>query len=527
MSNFEEAYERLKPDIEALVNAGDGIALTHEQALELGPVALRVAEAWSPELDEWFTEKEEISLTQDVLDTFVRALEGAGDCEKALRLVDRMMELDRSNVAYYAGEKAYLLAQAGDPGDAVAHIQRIRETWPDDVWIHIKSARAFQMMGRHGEAADLLTHVLLNFDPGKDLGAAYYDIEEQLGELALSLEQSGLPDGDARFEEVFLQVVSPTGWEKAFGHIAAFPRYRALRLLKLLDRFREKLAPTLLDILSAAAKNPDDYRHSDELLWIVLTLGDWREARALPPLFEILRLPEEDLDDLFGDLLLEVIPLAMAGMSGPEHIEELVRFAGEHEPFEFAAAIGLSALEYLIIDGLVTPRHACELVRPLLDRVPVGRYVWEDAATFLTRLGDTDAWRRVEEAYPTGKLQMLDADYEELRNDLQLSEPEAIEQLRELLPWREYDARTAFVQWTIAHDIDESADDDLWDDDEDDDEWVMDPGSSEEEWTRAWQRYREGKNPWAREPYVAPPKVGRNEPCPCESGKKYKKCCGK
>jgi hypothetical protein len=28
------------------------------------------------------------------------------------------------------------------------------------------------------------------------------------------------------------------------------------------------------------------------------------------------------------------------------------------------------------------------------------------------------------------------------------------------------------------------------------------------------------------EPYVAPPKVGRNEPCPCGSGKKYKKCCG-
>jgi hypothetical protein len=27
-------------------------------------------------------------------------------------------------------------------------------------------------------------------------------------------------------------------------------------------------------------------------------------------------------------------------------------------------------------------------------------------------------------------------------------------------------------------------------------------------------------------PYVAPPKVGRNDPCPCGSGKKYKKCCG-
>ena len=28
-------------------------------------------------------------------------------------------------------------------------------------------------------------------------------------------------------------------------------------------------------------------------------------------------------------------------------------------------------------------------------------------------------------------------------------------------------------------------------------------------------------------PVIADKKVGRNEPCPCGSGKKYKKCCGK
>jgi uncharacterized protein YecA (UPF0149 family) len=27
------------------------------------------------------------------------------------------------------------------------------------------------------------------------------------------------------------------------------------------------------------------------------------------------------------------------------------------------------------------------------------------------------------------------------------------------------------------------------------------------------------------EPVVAAPKIGRNEPCPCGSGKKFKKCC--
>ena len=29
------------------------------------------------------------------------------------------------------------------------------------------------------------------------------------------------------------------------------------------------------------------------------------------------------------------------------------------------------------------------------------------------------------------------------------------------------------------------------------------------------------------QPYIAEKKVGRNDPCPCGSGKKYKKCCGK
>ena len=29
------------------------------------------------------------------------------------------------------------------------------------------------------------------------------------------------------------------------------------------------------------------------------------------------------------------------------------------------------------------------------------------------------------------------------------------------------------------------------------------------------------------QPYRAPTKVGRNEPCPCGSGKKFKKCCGR
>jgi preprotein translocase subunit SecA len=35
-----------------------------------------------------------------------------------------------------------------------------------------------------------------------------------------------------------------------------------------------------------------------------------------------------------------------------------------------------------------------------------------------------------------------------------------------------------------------------------------------------------GDQPIVRKPVVKGTKVGRNDPCPCGSGKKYKKCCG-
>ncbi len=37
----------------------------------------------------------------------------------------------------------------------------------------------------------------------------------------------------------------------------------------------------------------------------------------------------------------------------------------------------------------------------------------------------------------------------------------------------------------------------------------------------------EGPLPPPVEPIHAEKAVGRNDPCPCGSGKKYKKCCGK
>lgn len=46
----------------------------------------------------------------------------------------------------------------------------------------------------------------------------------------------------------------------------------------------------------------------------------------------------------------------------------------------------------------------------------------------------------------------------------------------------------------------------------------------------SWNEYLEGDDEIrfafkSQQPFIAPPKAGRNDPCPCGSGKKYKKCC--
>jgi uncharacterized protein len=56
--------------------------------------------------------------------------------------------------------------------------------------------------------------------------------------------------------------------------------------------------------------------------------------------------------------------------------------------------------------------------------------------------------------------------------------------------------------------------------------WTEQIGSTVAVIYRHFLAYRSGGRPGSKTIIRPEPKVGRNEPCPCGSGKKYKKCCG-
>ncbi|HOW60099.1 MAG TPA: SEC-C metal-binding domain-containing protein, partial [Candidatus Omnitrophota bacterium] len=54
------------------------------------------------------------------------------------------------------------------------------------------------------------------------------------------------------------------------------------------------------------------------------------------------------------------------------------------------------------------------------------------------------------------------------------------------------------------------------------------PASNASRSDAGWaQKQENGEAPAPQKPIINNDKVGRNDPCPCGSGKKYKKCCGK
>ena len=55
---------------------------------------------------------------------------------------------------------------------------------------------------------------------------------------------------------------------------------------------------------------------------------------------------------------------------------------------------------------------------------------------------------------------------------------------------------------------------------------ALEPGEASEAWRSEVQGIIEAEAREAQKPYLAPARPGRNDPCSCGSGKKFKKCCG-
>jgi len=265
-------------------------------------------------------------------------------------------------------------------------------------------------------------------------------------------------------------------------------------------RIEESGAPLRAILIRAA--NSEVLSEDEELLLFrgLYILGGARVTEAWPDLLRLLRRPPEELDRLLGDAVTESLSRIAAGMFNRD-AESLFAVIADRSVEEYVREALFGAATYLTWEGRIERDRMREFVarfhaEKLADD---DDYAWIGWLNAIALLGWRDLAPLYERAWEDGR---VDADLlskQEFESDLTEAErnPGDIERLKRFNLGYIDDVIDALA-WTRRSMLDE----------DEPDASSLEPG---------W---------FPDEPYINPMRhVGRNDPCPCGSGKKAKKCC--
>lgn len=247
-------------------------------------------------------------------------------------------------------------------------------------------------------------------------------------------------------------------------------------------------ADVLAAIERAGAGKPLSEREGNLLFWGLHALAEAGETRLFAPLLRLMRLPDETLEELLGDTITETFPrIAVSSYDGdwPALADALADPAFN----DFARWNLFLAFAYLAETGRIDRDEARAFLARFDDerRVSASDRGWMGWESAIALLGAAELEGRVAAARADGRL---------LED---LSSPEDFEMVMALAASAPADlARYA--------------------------EQGLGPfGTAVDELEEMLSLLEEGE---AIAPVQNPLRhVGRNDPCPCGSGRKFKKCC--
>jgi hypothetical protein len=284
---------------------------------------------------------------------------------------------------------------------------------------------------------------------------------------------------------------------QVLAHLSGVKAHLPIKALAAADLQRTALVDPLLQALERGINQPQTNFEIEGLLFnhASYLLAKWREARAYPLFIRWFSLPGESALDLGGDTISEAGGRLLASVctGDIEPLKTLALHRTAHEVCRGQAITGLAVLaawdEYSRED---LEEYLLFLAREGLEREPSG--VWNTLALVAA---ETEALR----VFPELKQARLEGWI--CPGTVVPAGLNQVESAPRGRFWR------GFIQ---SH------------------QPITDVAAEVSHWTGYEQKSATNPERPISEPgltYVAPPKTGRNDPCPCGSGKKHKKCCGK
>jgi hypothetical protein len=262
---------------------------------------------------------------------------------------------------------------------------------------------------------------------------------------------------------------------------------------------RETMAPAFLRPIDdfLASEGPAD---PNALLLMFHLLGEWREKSAYRPLAALLRLPPDVVGSILGDYVTETSHRVMTSVfdGDPEPLYAIIR---DPDADEFVRAKMLQTIAILTRRGELSREATVGFLRDCFSQLEPKKdcYVWSGWVDAVIWLGSTELRPLAQQVFGRGSIDPMWRDLSQFEEDLQyvVEHPEDVPRhaVRDVTPFGD----------TVAE--------------------LSGRGDFEPKLPRLetpiWERLSSLYTPH-REPLR---KVGRNDPCPCGSGKKFKKCC--
>lgn len=280
---------------------------------------------------------------------------------------------------------------------------------------------------------------------------------------------------------------------------------------------RDEVTPRLIELIRQATEEVQAGQLGERSgpLFALFLLTEFRAQQALPAILEAVSLPGEGPFELFGDAITESLDGVLAAMAphSPEVIDELISNQSLNQYVRWKAA---QTYLHWVRGGRLTRDEVVQRLRGHL-RTAIETQD-SDMATGLVaelaRYGAGKALDEIREAYRQELVDQFIAGLDSVERDLREGEvrfQEALKHCRSSVT----DTVAELSQWACYRKNDRSS------------STSAPPDASS---TVSVETYGSGAFDNDRDPSPGirhtQPRTGRNEPCPCGSGKKYKKCCG-
>jgi hypothetical protein len=286
--------------------------------------------------------------------------------------------------------------------------------------------------------------------------------------------------------------------EEILAELSSLGNTQPLAALESADFHRAVLVEPLLQAMERGLANPIELPEEDGMLFSYATylLAKWRETRAYPLMIRWLSLPGEDAFEIGGDTVTQAGARLLAS-TFDGNFEPIKSLILNRQANEYCRGQAVESMALLAAWGEVPRETVGEyfllLARESLEREPA--QVWNNLAFSAVRIEALQTFSELRRAYDEGLIEEGFMSSSEL-DDVEAGPPEKwIEKYREMNP-----------------PISDVAEETSW--------WQCFSKSDRARELAEIARERSIQQP------VRGPKIGRNDPCPCDSGKKYKKCCG-